>query len=65
MSSIVTSQALPELLIGSNWNEIRKSGYLKVWIVYNKGKTLAYAWNSEKLSEIEARKKAELELLIM
>ena len=64
-SSIVTSQALPELLDRSNWNEIRKSGYLKVWIVYNKGKTLAYAWNSEELSEIEARKKAELELLIM
>lgn len=62
----VTSKDFPELLNQGNWNLIRESGSnLKTWLIYNKGKTVAYAWNSQKLSDSEARKKAELQLLLM
>lgn len=64
-TNFVTSQELPELLDQSRWNEIREIKHFRVWLVYNKGKSLAYVWDSEKLSEIEARKKANLELLSM
>lgn len=64
-TNFVTSQELPELLDQSWWNEIREIEHFRVWLVYNKGKSLAYVWNSEKLSEIEARKKANLQLLSM
>ena len=64
-TNFVTSQELPELLDQSRWNEIREIKHFRVWLVYNKGKTLAYVWDSEKLSEIEARKKANLKLLSM
>lgn len=64
-TNFVTSQELPELLDQSRWNEIREIKHLRVWLVYNKGKSLAYVWDSEKLSEIEARKKANLQLLSM
>lgn len=61
-----TSKDFPELINQGNWNLIRESGpNLKTWLIYNKGKTVAYVWNSQKLSENEARKKAELELLLM
>ena len=63
--NFVTSQEFPELLDQSSWNEIRGIKHFRVWLVYNKGKSLAYVWNSEKLSETEARKKANLQLLIM
>ena len=63
--NFVTSKELPELLDQSRWNEIRNIDHLKVWLVYNKGKTLAYVWDSEKLSDAEARRKADLELLVM
>lgn len=64
-TNFVTSQELPELLDQTRWDEIRTVKKFKVWLVYNKGKSLAYVWNSNKLSETEARRKANLELLIM
>ena len=64
-TNLVTSQELPELLDQTRWNEIREVKKFKVWPVYNKGKSLAYVWDSNKLSETEARRKANLELLVM
>lgn len=64
-SNFVTSQELSELLDQKRWDEIRAVKNFKVWLVYNKGKSLAYVWDSNKLSEAEARRKANLELLIM
>lgn len=61
----VTSKEIPELLDQSRWAEIKKTKQFKVWLVYNKGRSLAYVWNSEILSEIEARKKAYLELVVI
>lgn len=65
LTNIVTSQELPELLDQTLWDEIRKIKYFKVWLVYDKGRSLAYVWDSNKLSETEARRKANLELLVM
>ncbi|RKV83481.1 MAG: ImmA/IrrE family metallo-endopeptidase, partial [Streptococcus sp.] len=53
-SNFVTSQELPELLDQKRWDEIRAVKNFKVWLVYNKGKSLAYVWDSNKLSETEA-----------
>ena len=64
-TNFVTSQELPELLDQARWDEIRAVKKFKVWLVYNKGKSLAYVWDSNKLSETEARRKANLELLVM
>lgn len=64
-SNFVTSQELPELLDQKRWDEIRAVKNFKVWLVYNKGKSLAYVWDGNKLSEAEARRKANLELLVM
>ena len=64
-TNFVTSRELPELLDQRRWDEIRAVKKFKVWLVYNKGNSLAYVWDSEKLSETEARKKANLELLVM
>lgn len=64
-TNFVTSQELPELLDQSKWAEIRKIRNFKVWLVYNKGKSLAYVWDNERISETEARRKADLELLVM
>ena len=64
-TNFVTSQELPELLDQKRWDEIRAVKNFKVWLVYNKGKSLAYVWDSNKLSETEARRKANLELLVM
>ena len=62
----VSSQELPELIDQNNWNELRESiDNLKIWLIYNKGKSVAYAWDSTKISDQEARKKAELQLLFM
>jgi hypothetical protein len=63
--NFVTSQEFPELLDQSSWNEIREIRHFRVWLVYNKGKTLAYVWDSSKLSDREAKKKAELQLLLI
>ena len=64
-SNFLTSHELPELLDQKRWDEIRAVKNFKVWLVYNKGKSLAYVWDSNKLSEAEARRKANLELLVM
>lgn len=64
-TNFVTSQELPELLDQKRWDEIRAVKNFKVWLIYNKGKSLAYVWDSNKLSETEARRKANLELLVM
>lgn len=62
----VSSQELPELLHQENWANLKENiKNLKIWLVYNKGKQIAYAWDSLKLSDEQARKKAELQLLLM
>lgn len=61
-----TSQEYPDLLNQDNWKVIKESSSnLKTWLVYNKGKSIAYVWDKEKLSDEEAKKKAELQLLLM
>lgn len=64
-NNLVTSQELPELLDQTRWDEIRAVKNFKVWLIYNKGKSLAYVWDSNELSETEASRKANLELLGM
>ena len=62
----VTSLEYPDLLNQDNWKAIKASSInLKTWLVYNKGKSIAYVWDKEKFSDEEARKKAELQLLLM
>ena len=62
----VTSQEYPNLLNQDNWKAIKdNNGNLKTWLVYNKGKSIAYVWDKEKFSDEEARNKAELQLLLM
>ena len=62
----VSSYDLPELINQNNWKELKESiENLKIWLIYNKGKSVAYAWDSTKLSDQEAKKKAELQLLFM
>lgn len=62
----VTSQEYPNLLNQDNWKAIKdNNGNLKTWLIYNKGKSIAYVWDKEKFSDKEARKKAEIQLLLM
>ena len=62
----VTSQEYPELLNQDNWKTIKNChDNLKVWLVYNKGKSIAYVWDKNRLTDKEARQKAELKLLLM
>ena len=45
----VTSQEYPNLLNQDNWKAIKdNNGNLKTWLVYNKGKSIAYVWDKEK-----------------
>lgn len=61
-----TSQEYPDLLNQDNWKAIKEESInLKMWLIYNKGKSIAYVWDKEKFSDKEARKKAELQLLLM
>lgn len=61
-----SSEEIPELLEQKNWDSLKKNiENLKIWLVYNKGKSVAYAWDTSRLTEKEARKKAELQLLLM
>lgn len=61
-----TSQEFPDLLNQDNWKAIKEESInLKTWLIYNKGKSIAYVWDKEKFSDEEARKKAELQLLLM
>lgn len=57
---------LPDLHKQEDWEVLKQSiKNLKIWLIYNKGNSVAYAWDCTKLSEQEARKKAELQLLLM
>lgn len=61
-----TSLEYPDLLNQDNWKAIKEENInLKTWLVYNKGKSIAYVWDKEKFSDEEARKKAEIQLLLM
>ena len=61
-----TSLEYPDLLNQDNWKAIKEeNNNLKTWLIYNKGKSIAYVWDKEKFSEEEARKKAEIQLLLM
>ena len=61
-----TSLGYPDLLNQDNWRAIKASSInLKTWLVYNKGKSIAYVWDKEKFSDEDAKKKAELQLLLM
>lgn len=62
----VTSQEYPELLNRDNWKIIKNChDNLKVWLIYDKGKSIAYVWDKNKLTDKEAKQKAELKLLLM
>ena len=62
----VTSLEYPDLLNQDNWKVIKDNSInLKTWLIYNKGKSIAYVWDKEKFSDEEARNKAELQLLLM
>ena len=62
----VTSHEYPELLNQENWKTIKTShNNLKVWLIYDKGKSIAYVWDKNKLTDKEAKQKAELKLLLM
>ena len=64
--AFVTSQEYPELLDQENWKTIKDSyDNLKVWLVYDRGKSIAYVWDKNKLTDKEAKQKAELKLLLM
>ena len=61
-----TSLEYPDLLNQDNWKAIKASSInIKTWLVYNKGKSIAYVWDKEKFSDEEARNKAKLQLLLM
>ena len=61
-----TSQEYPDLLNQDNWKAIKEENInLKTWLIYNKGKSIAYVWDKEKFSDEEARKKAEIQLLLV
>lgn len=63
---IATSLEYPDLLNQDNWKVIKAGSInLKTWLVYNKGKSIAYVWDKEKFSDEEARHKADLQLLLM
>jgi len=48
----VTSQEYPGLLNQDNWKAIKdNNSNLKTWLVYNKGKSIAYVWDKEKFSD--------------
>ena len=65
-TGFVTSQKIPELLKQEYWDSLKQNNInLKIWLIYNKGKSIAYVWDQNKLSEKEARKKAELQLLLI
>lgn len=61
-----TSLEYPDLLNQDNWKAIKAGSInLKTWLVYNKGRSIAYVWDKDKFSDEDAKKKAELQLLLM
>ncbi|WP_343086155.1 ImmA/IrrE family metallo-endopeptidase [Streptococcus parasanguinis] len=64
--SFITSLEYPELLNQEYWKKIKTCrDNLKVWLIYDKGKSIAYVWDKNKLTDKEAKQKAELKLLLM
>lgn len=62
----ITSLEYPELLNQEYWKKIKTCrDNLKVWLIYDKGKSIAYVWDKNKLTDKEAKQKAELKLLLM
>ena len=62
----VSSQEYPELLNQENWITIKSChDNLKAWLIYDKGKSIAYVWDKNRLTDKEAKQKAELKLLLM
>lgn len=62
----VTSLEYPELLNQENWKIIKACcDNLKVWLIYDRGKSIAYVWDKNKLTDKEAKQKAELKLWLM
>ena len=62
----VTSQEFPELLNQEYWKTIKTfCDNLRVWLIYDRGKSIAYVWDKNKLTDKEAKQKAELKLLLM
>lgn len=65
-AGFATSLQYPDLLNQDNWTAIKAGSInLKTWLVYNKGKSIAYVWDKDKFSDEDAKKKAELQLLLM
>ena len=63
---LVTSQEYPELLDQENWKKIKETyDNLKVWLIYDKGKSIAYVWDKSKLTDKKAKQIAELKLLLL
>ena len=65
-TGFVTSLEYPELLNQENWKTIKTCcDNLRVWLIYDRGKSIAYVWDKNKLTDKEAKQKAELKLLLM
>jgi len=63
---LVTSQEYPELLDQENWKIIKTCcDNLRVWLIYDRGKSIAYVWDKNKLTDKQAKQKAEMKLLLM
>lgn len=65
-NGFLTNLEVPDLMNQELWPEITgRVKYAKVWLIYNKGKSIAYAWDQNIFTDNQARKKAEFQLLIM
>lgn len=58
--NFITSVKFPELSDKELRDKLSQENNVKIWSYYNKGKTLWYAWNTDKLSDIEAQREAKL-----
>ena len=56
----ITSQEYPDLLNQDNWKKIKESSAnLRIWLIYNKGKSIAYVWDKEN-SQIKRQGKSRI-----
>lgn len=61
-----SSTDFPDLLDQKKWKDLKEGNQnLKIWLIYDQGKSIAYVWDRTKFSDKEARKKAELQLILM
>ena len=61
-----SSTDFPELLDQNKWKDLKEGiQNLKIWLIYNKGRSVAYAWDRTKLSDKDARRKAEFQMSLM